>query len=296
MDSFERYQGDTFISNDNNGQAGASSDHLQEILTKSKARLNQKRNRESNINEIKSSSLRKDPKSLVNKDKRARVSTPIEQQRLEETSEQKKARKLALKLARNEKRVANQLDSSTRTRIDEGHVTGSSTSNLLSSVDSADENKDETLERSLDVSKTEDMNPSVRDQLFSTEINSRKRFGSGSQVASRRSADDVEEDLEAADIIAPSTQKIILHDAVEKWNIDKNLEDRLSLCGIADFFPIQTAVIPVLLRQNAKECIRKRDICVAAPTGSGKTNSSFNNINTIFFPSNLNVCDIMCYR
>lgn len=40
---------------------------------------------------------------------------------------------------------------------------------------------------------------------------------------------------------------------------------------ITEFFPVQQDVIPILLRQNAHRCIQPRDLCVSAPTGSGKT-------------------------
>jgi ATP-dependent RNA helicase DDX51/DBP6 len=40
---------------------------------------------------------------------------------------------------------------------------------------------------------------------------------------------------------------------------------------ITSFFPVQQDVIPILLRQNAHRCIQPRDLCVSAPTGSGKT-------------------------
>lgn len=41
--------------------------------------------------------------------------------------------------------------------------------------------------------------------------------------------------------------------------------------GIDSFFPVQQEVIPLLLRQNSSRCIIPQDICVSAPTGSGKT-------------------------
>ena len=279
MDSFERYQGeDTHISLDKNVPATGSSDHLETVLAKSKLRLSLKRNREIEINEHKLDNVKKYSKT-VGQEKQARVSAPIVQQRLEETPEEKKARKLALKLARNEKRAAIQADASvcdTSKRVESINIGNGESTELKkntythdSSVDSVN-NKGEILEQSIVISNTDYLNPSIRYQLFSTELNGGDKLGM-IRVAYRRSADEVEEDLEAADIIAPSTHKIVLREAVEKWNLDKKLEDRLYLCGIVDFFPIQTAVIPVLLGQNERECIRKRDICVAAPTGSGMT-------------------------
>ena len=54
-------------------------------------------------------------------------------------------------------------------------------------------------------------------------------------------------------------------------NIDNNLLQNLKNNGIQAFFPVQQAVIPVLLRHNTQSATIPRDICVSAPTGSGKT-------------------------
>jgi ATP-dependent RNA helicase DDX51/DBP6 len=47
--------------------------------------------------------------------------------------------------------------------------------------------------------------------------------------------------------------------------------ENLAGAGIQQFFPVQRDVIPILLAQNAAHCIEPQDICVSAPTGSGKT-------------------------
>ena len=53
-------------------------------------------------------------------------------------------------------------------------------------------------------------------------------------------------------------------------NLDMTLfSDALSLSGVSHWFPVQSHVIPELLRPPL--WTRPRDICVAAPTGSGKT-------------------------
>ena len=53
--------------------------------------------------------------------------------------------------------------------------------------------------------------------------------------------------------------------------LDKFLVQNLSDLGIKKLFPVQEAVIPLLLYSNNYHCIIPRDICVSAPTGSGKT-------------------------
>lgn len=55
------------------------------------------------------------------------------------------------------------------------------------------------------------------------------------------------------------------------WDLNGNLVENLKRSGIQEFFPIQQQVIPALLRQNKFAFITPRDICVSAPTGSGKT-------------------------
>jgi ATP-dependent RNA helicase DDX51/DBP6 len=58
---------------------------------------------------------------------------------------------------------------------------------------------------------------------------------------------------------------------VREWGIEPRLAENLQKEGINSFFPVQNDVIPVLLRQNSSYCIKPQDICVSAPTGSGKT-------------------------
>lgn len=60
-------------------------------------------------------------------------------------------------------------------------------------------------------------------------------------------------------------------DAISQWGLDSKLAHNLLQDGISSFFPVQNDVIPKLLKQNSKQCIEPQDICVSAPTGSGKT-------------------------
>lgn len=54
--------------------------------------------------------------------------------------------------------------------------------------------------------------------------------------------------------------------------LDKSIRDLLKANGIKYFFPIQSEVIPWLLKvNNHKHVMFPRDVCVSAPTGSGKT-------------------------
>lgn len=56
-----------------------------------------------------------------------------------------------------------------------------------------------------------------------------------------------------------------------EWGISEKLIKILRDNGIHEFFPVQNEIIPLLLRFNEHNCIHPRDMCVSAPTGSGKT-------------------------
>lgn len=59
--------------------------------------------------------------------------------------------------------------------------------------------------------------------------------------------------------------------SIGAWNVNSIVANNLLKSGVSSFFPVQQDVIPLLLRNNAQLCITPRDICVSAPTGSGKT-------------------------
>jgi ATP-dependent RNA helicase DDX51/DBP6 len=59
--------------------------------------------------------------------------------------------------------------------------------------------------------------------------------------------------------------------SLDSWLLDNLIADNLIEDGIDSFFPVQRLVIPQLLRNNARLCVQPRDMCVSAPTGSGKT-------------------------
>lgn len=55
------------------------------------------------------------------------------------------------------------------------------------------------------------------------------------------------------------------------WGIHEDLRKNLAENGISEFFPVQSEIIPILLRFSEFNCVTPRDLCVSAPTGSGKT-------------------------
>lgn len=62
-----------------------------------------------------------------------------------------------------------------------------------------------------------------------------------------------------------------IEEAAAVWDLAPFLIANLKRDGYESFFPIQSLVIPDVITSERHAHIRARDICVAAPTGSGKT-------------------------
>lgn len=65
--------------------------------------------------------------------------------------------------------------------------------------------------------------------------------------------------------------KMPIQQAAEGWRIAPFLLDNLKEDGFENFFPIQALIIPDVIASERHPHIRARDICITAPTGSGKT-------------------------
>lgn len=59
--------------------------------------------------------------------------------------------------------------------------------------------------------------------------------------------------------------------AAQIWNLAPFLVSNLERAGYQHFFPIQSLVIPDVIKSERYSYIRAQDICCASPTGSGKT-------------------------
>ncbi|CAI5746525.1 unnamed protein product [Peronospora destructor] len=74
----------------------------------------------------------------------------------------------------------------------------------------------------------------------------------------------MEEDDATADLLA----KYAIAKLAHQWNLAPEVCNTLAMLNIRSFFPVQAVAIPKLL---ASDSDRVTDICISAPTGSGKT-------------------------
>ena len=65
-------------------------------------------------------------------------------------------------------------------------------------------------------------------------------------------------------------QLALIDEAASSWRLAPFLVDNLRRDGLTRFFAVQSLVIPEILKSERIPYGRRRDICVSAPTGSGK--------------------------
>eukprot|EP00953_Heterococcus_sp_UTEX-ZZ885_P000454 768-Heterococcus_DN1.PRE.1 len=83
-------------------------------------------------------------------------------------------------------------------------------------------------------------------------------------------AEDVEDDSDDDDddVVAVSRP---MEEVAAEWGLDARLKAHLQQQGVSHFFPIQISVVPDIVATERHSHVQSRDICVGAPTGSGKT-------------------------
>lgn len=78
--------------------------------------------------------------------------------------------------------------------------------------------------------------------------------------------------LASPTIIANDLSNTSGHSVDSLSYLSDNIKSSLQSCGIHELFPVQRAVIPWIINAHSQpDPFRPRDICVSAPTGSGKT-------------------------
>ena len=83
--------------------------------------------------------------------------------------------------------------------------------------------------------------------------------------------DEDDEAMDTQEPIAPAPPPMSIVESLKQWEVSQILIDNLQSMGITDFFPVQRSVIPSVIRSHSIPYVQPRDMCVSAPTGSGKT-------------------------
>ena len=74
----------------------------------------------------------------------------------------------------------------------------------------------------------------------------------------------------AASATATATAPSAIDDG-QAWGLDASLLKVIKAQGVTTFFPIQRSVVPAIVQAEAHNSVGFGDVCIAAPTGSGKT-------------------------
>ena len=108
---------------------------------------------------------------------------------------------------------------------------------------------------------------SVNEESIDDLIKDEPIEGQNRQQSSTSSSHLTEEEIQVATRLA---QKPIV-EVANAWNLAPFLVRNLQRDGFEHFFPIQALTIPDVITTERNPHLQVRDICVAAPTGSGKT-------------------------
>lgn len=150
-------------------------------------------------------------------------------------------------------------------------------SNSSSSSDSLDDDSssDESMEHTTSIHEATEEQPTLKviapEQKYENEWKTQRRNTTAEGM------DDFDDDTELHSLQDVHIQNAIhmskapIREVAELWNLQPFLIRNLERDGHKHFFPIQALVIPDVIASERHAHVRNRDICVSAPTGSGKT-------------------------
>ena len=280
-------------SNDSGEDEGRSRENkkvLSALLKKSKERLKVKENE----NEVKrrASKLARKVAAQANTNNSSSVNKRKFEELKFETDEERKQRKALAKQAKKERKAKLRLESESVETNDEKHceVLKESSEEIAIGADDPfqrsehdDDPPSKEEEKGL-VTILQQLNPNtnrrddknLKKKVEFTEqdqsLDVEEEPESAVETQKESSQDEYSnqyklEDSSTSEVFVPVTVK----ESVSSWGVDKDIAQILIDDGITSFFPVQTAVLPILLKSSQKTFLQPRDICVSAPTGSGKT-------------------------
>ena len=198
--------------------------------------------------------------------------------RKSETDEERKQRKAAAKLAKKERKakmrqdqsdngelVAKSSETIAATTGDNGTVNTSSEPIHATGPPEPSPNKNEGF-----ASVLRQLDPTRAKQLELPKPQPNERDGDQLEDFSNQPNTD-EGNNQLISVESSKFEPVGIEESIEAWGIDEELARALNDEGIFSYFPVQAAVIPLLLQSSRLPFIQPRDICVSAPTGSGKT-------------------------
>lgn len=237
-----------------------NSDALEKILQKSRQRIHYKSYQNTTHGNLLLSTLNSNP------GKNKKSSQPINIDKLLETDEEKKRRKLAAKLEKKErkekmKEVQEHSNEKEGQGDEDDEIGNDSHTHLNEERDDAQvqvnsDDGEEIIDRQdKNVPEPVSYAPIALPSQDQTSVDTKAKLQSV--------------------LIPPAIvikEKVSILDSVSKWGVDQSLANDIIEDGIEEYFPVQVAVIPLLLAQSTYQpCALPRDMIVSAPTGSGKT-------------------------
>jgi ATP-dependent RNA helicase DDX51/DBP6 len=195
-----------------------------------------------------------------------RIVKPVDIEKLLETNEEKKQRKLLAKQEKKERkeklRVAHETKQDEEDEMSEHIKEKEDDEDEMNEEGDKVEAEEETVMSNKDANPTTAASPShpVSYSPFSLPNKDQK----SNEISRIQSP-----------MIPPAIQikeKVTVRESVSKWGVAPELAEDIISDGIEEFFPVQVAVIPLLLSHSLYQPFAPpRDMIVSAPTGSGKT-------------------------